>query len=501
MLSPESRRSPGMQPARLDPDSNAGSAGDGRGIPDRSRDRAQGTSGSSARRQTGQAAIPRTSIPLAVPRRASRSTPSCSRRPSASGGWGRSSAPWIPSSTARSRLKLLPPDQAADPEVVQRFYQEGRSAAQLDHENIARVFSIGQDGLFHYIAFEYIEGETIRHRVEATGPLSVGEAVDVALQIANALVHASRRGVIHRDIKPSNIILTPQGRAKLVDMGLARRFERGGDHGLTQSGMTLGTFDYISPEQARDPRDVDVRSDLYSLGCTLFHMLTGRPPFPGGTVLQKLIQHQEEPPADVRTLNPDVPGRAGGDHRQADGQGARSALPGARAPGARPPAAGGLAGHRADAVRARELDGAGPAPVVGATPRLAAARRWDSCVVDLAARLVGSGDSAGRRRPPPACRPREASRRRARAESRPDPRAWRTAPSPVETTAAAGPDRARAPRIPRTIPRRAPARTSPATLAAAPPRSVIVLADDGPYRLGGGTWIRRRRRRRRPTPT
>ncbi len=204
-------------------------------------------------------------------------------------------------------LKLLPPDQASDAEVVLRFYQEGRSAAQLDHENIARVFSIGQDGLLHYIAFEFIEGETLRQRVERSGPLDSGSAVDVSLQIAGALVHASRRGVVHRDIKPSNIILTPQGRAKLVDMGLARRFERGGDAGLTQTGMTLGTFDYISPEQARDPRDVDVRSDLYSLGCTMFHMLTGRPPFPGGTVLQKLIQHQEEAPADVRTLNPEVP--------------------------------------------------------------------------------------------------------------------------------------------------------------------------------------------------
>jgi len=204
-------------------------------------------------------------------------------------------------------LKLLPPDQAAEGEVVRRFYQEGRSAAQLDHENIARVYSIGQDGFLHYIAFEYIEGQTIRQRVEQSGPLPVAETVDIALQIANALVHASQRGVVHRDIKPSNIILTPQGRAKLVDMGLARRFERDTDHGLTQTGMTLGTFDYISPEQARDPRDVDVRSDLYSLGCTLFHMLTGRPPFPGGTVLQKLIQHQEEPPADVRTMNPAVP--------------------------------------------------------------------------------------------------------------------------------------------------------------------------------------------------
>ena len=183
-------------------------------------------------------------------------------------------------------LKLLPPDQASDVEVVQRFYQEGRAAARLDHENIARVFSIGQHDRFHYIAFEYIEGMTVRQRVETFGALPVKEAVNIALQIGHALVHASSRSVVHRDIKPSNIIITPQGRAKLVDMGLARRFEREGDRGLTQSGMTLGTFDYISPEQARDPRDVDVRSDLYSLGCTLFHMLTGRPPFHGGTVLQ-----------------------------------------------------------------------------------------------------------------------------------------------------------------------------------------------------------------------
>lgn len=205
-------------------------------------------------------------------------------------------------------LKLLPPDQVDDPEVVQRFYQEGRSAAQLDHENIARVYSLGQHGPFHYIVFEYVEGETIRRRVDERGPMAIAESVDVTLQMAQALVHASLRGVVHRDVKPSNIIITPEGRAKLVDMGLARRFERQGERGgLTQTGMTLGTFDYISPEQARDPRDVDVRSDLYSLGCTLFHMLTGRPPFPGGTVLQKLLQHQEEAPPDVRELNPDVP--------------------------------------------------------------------------------------------------------------------------------------------------------------------------------------------------
>jgi len=206
-------------------------------------------------------------------------------------------------------LKVLPPEQAADPEVVQRFYQEARAAARLDHENIARVFTIGHDKAYHFIAFEFVEGATLREQVERDGPLAVPGAIDATLQIAGALVHASGRGVVHRDIKPSNIIVTPSGRAKLVDMGLARRFERGGggDDGLTQSGMTLGTFDYISPEQARDPRDVDVRSDLYSLGCTLYHMLTGRPPFPEGTVLQKLLQHQADEPPDVRSLNPAVP--------------------------------------------------------------------------------------------------------------------------------------------------------------------------------------------------
>ena len=204
-------------------------------------------------------------------------------------------------------LKILAPDQSNDSDSVQRFYQEGRAAARLDHENIARVFTIGHDSRHHYIAFEFIEGTTIRQRVtERKGPLTVTEAINYTLQIADALVHACDRGVVHRDIKPSNIIITPQGRAKLVDMGLARRFESGVDDGLTQSGMTLGTFDYISPEQARDPRSVDVRSDLYSLGCTLFYMLAGRPPFPDGTVLQKLLQHQEEAPPDLREINPEV---------------------------------------------------------------------------------------------------------------------------------------------------------------------------------------------------
>src|SRR5207248_600401 len=117
----------------------------------------------------------------------------------------------------------------------------------------------------------------------------------------------ARRGVVHRDIKPSNIIISPNGRAKLVDMGLARNLGPQTDNGLTQSGVTLGTFDYISPEQALEPRDADVRSDIYSLGCTFYHVLTGQAPVPEGTAARKLQHHQHVPPIDPRQLNPDVP--------------------------------------------------------------------------------------------------------------------------------------------------------------------------------------------------
>jgi serine/threonine-protein kinase len=137
--------------------------------------------------------------------------------------------------------------------------------------------------------------------------LPLADAISYTLQIAEALAHASQRNVVHRDIKPSNIIVTEEGRAKLVDMGLARVHVKSAEEDLTASGVTLGTFDYISPEQARDPRTADVRSDMYSLGCTLYYMLTGRPPFPHGTVLQKLLQHQGDDAPDPRQYNDDLP--------------------------------------------------------------------------------------------------------------------------------------------------------------------------------------------------
>lgn len=205
-------------------------------------------------------------------------------------------------------VKVLAPDQSADEETLRRFKNEAQSAARLDHENIGRVHYVGEDRGWHYIVFEFIDGENLRDRVERIGPLSLAEAVSFTLQLGEALAHASGRDVVHRDIKPSNVLITAEGKAKLVDMGLARLHQvEQGENDLTASGVTLGTFDYISPEQARDPRTADVRSDIYSLGCTLYFMLVGRPPFPQGTVLQKLLQHQSSAPPSPREARPGVP--------------------------------------------------------------------------------------------------------------------------------------------------------------------------------------------------
>ena len=203
-------------------------------------------------------------------------------------------------------LKVLPPDMAADPENVLRFQQEARAAAKLDHENIARVFFCGEDQGLHFIAFELVEGENLRTLLEKRGQLPVPEALSYVLQISTGLAHAAARAVVHRDIKPSNIIISANGRAKLVDMGLARSLETHQDDGLTQSGVTLGTFDYISPEQALEPRQADARSDIYSLGCTFYQMITGQAPVPEGTAAKKLHHHQHVAPVDPRQLNPAI---------------------------------------------------------------------------------------------------------------------------------------------------------------------------------------------------
>jgi serine/threonine protein kinase len=205
-------------------------------------------------------------------------------------------------------LKILPPEAARDPENVTRFKQEARAAAKLDHENVARVYFCGEDQGLHFIAFEFVEGITLRQMIDRRGTVPAAECVRYMIQVAAGLAHAAERQVVHRDIKPSNIIITPDGRAKIVDMGLARHLDSASvNGGVTQSGVTLGTFDYISPEQALDPRRADVRSDIYSLGCAFYHALTGRPPVPEGTAAKKLHAHQHLWPLDPRELNPLIP--------------------------------------------------------------------------------------------------------------------------------------------------------------------------------------------------
>lgn len=202
-------------------------------------------------------------------------------------------------------LKILPPDLANDEEHLRRFRLEARAAARLDHENIAQVFFCGTESGLHFIAFEYVEGEDLKTLLARRGPPTVDHAARCMLQIAKGLEHSASRGVVHRDIKPSNVIVTPDGKAKIVDMGLARL--EGPTDAVTRSGATLGTYDYISPEQALEPRLADIRSDIYSLGCTFYHWLTGHAPVPEGTAAKKLHFHQTIQPPDPRLYNRALP--------------------------------------------------------------------------------------------------------------------------------------------------------------------------------------------------
>jgi serine/threonine protein kinase len=204
-------------------------------------------------------------------------------------------------------LKVLPPENAKDRETLDRFHQEAKSGAKLDHENIARVYSSGQDQGLHFLALEYVEGETLKSLIDRLGKLSVQQALPYLHQAAKGLEHAASKGVVHRDIKPSNLLVTKEGKLKLVDLGLAKSLDSPAEEALTRYGATLGTFDYLAPEQALDPRKADSRSDIYSLGCTFYHMITGRSPVPDGTAAVKLAFHQQSKPVDPRRICPQIP--------------------------------------------------------------------------------------------------------------------------------------------------------------------------------------------------
>ena len=190
-------------------------------------------------------------------------------------------------------VKVLLPRLIADPKFLQRLTREAHLAARLSHNNIIQAIDVGSAGPLHYFVMELVEGQTIREIVDKGKVYAECEAVEIILQIAQALQHAHRRGLIHRDVKPANIVLTTEGIAKLADLGMARETE---DAALArlEKGVTMGTPYYIAPEQVRGREDIDGRADIYSLGATLYHMVTGHPPFHYPEVDRVLKAHLEE---------------------------------------------------------------------------------------------------------------------------------------------------------------------------------------------------------------
>ena len=195
-------------------------------------------------------------------------------------------------------VKMLHPRLAAKQELWQRLTREAQLAARLSHNNIVQAIDVGAAGPLHYFVMELVEGTTIKEELEKGKKYSEKEAVDIALQVAQALQHAHRRGLIHRDVKPANIVMTREGVAKLADLGMARE-EADEELKLAEKGMTIGTPFYIAPEQIHGTVDIDPRADIYSLGATFYHMVTGEPPFPGSQidlVLEAHLQKELTPP-------------------------------------------------------------------------------------------------------------------------------------------------------------------------------------------------------------
>lgn len=204
-------------------------------------------------------------------------------------------------------LKILPKDKAENPRLVQRFKAEAQAAAKLKHENIVAIHDAGEiDGQL-FIALEYIDGNDVHQLVAKRGVIPVKRSIEIITQVAKALEHAWEHKLVHRDIKPSNLMVRRDGVVKLADLGLARTIDESIETGITRAGTTVGTVDYMAPEQARDSKAADVRSDIYSLGCTWYHMLTGSPPYPDGALTNKLHAHAVKAPPDPRSQNDHVP--------------------------------------------------------------------------------------------------------------------------------------------------------------------------------------------------
>jgi serine/threonine protein kinase len=201
-------------------------------------------------------------------------------------------------------VKVLPRTRST-PEAIANFHREIRTLAQLDHPNLVRAFDAGHEKNTHFLVTEFVPGTDLRKLIRSGSPLSMQQAASIISQAAQGLEHAHSRGLIHRDVKPANLLVTPEGHVKVLDLGLAGYFndpEQVDQFG----GKVVGTADYLAPEAILRPEQLDKRSDIYSLGCTLYYAVTGKVPFPGGTMRDKAKNHCQSAPLDPRRLNSEL---------------------------------------------------------------------------------------------------------------------------------------------------------------------------------------------------
>jgi eukaryotic-like serine/threonine-protein kinase len=200
-------------------------------------------------------------------------------------------------------LKLLLPSALQNNSATERFFQEARAAAKIRHPSIIDVMDVGIDKKHHFIIMEYCDGCNLRTIIDKHKKgIPILQAVTITGQILEGIAYAHKNGIIHRDIKPENILVFQSGKAKIADLGLAK--DLNSQLVLTQPNITVGTPHYIAPEQAQDPRNIDGRADLYATGCTLFHMITGRPPFSGSSPVKVILSHIKSPLPDILELRP-----------------------------------------------------------------------------------------------------------------------------------------------------------------------------------------------------
>lgn len=210
----------------------------------------------------------------------------------------------------RVAIKVLPPKKALeDEQALKRFYREMELSRKVRHPNLTRTLEVGSVGDAHYMVMEYVPGDSLYNLVKGihggSGPLRFDEAARYFIRALTGLHAAHQAGLVHRDIKPSNLMVTPEGDAKILDLGLAKSMHE--ESALTHPNSVVGTLDYASPEQLADASKADARSDLYSTGCTLYFALSGRPPFEGGDIVSKIFRHRMEDPDPLEKICPDVP--------------------------------------------------------------------------------------------------------------------------------------------------------------------------------------------------